>query len=149
MIRHLDGLEGSPVWEDQFLVAAGRVWLRRDLYWLGLGLWLLLYWRGRGLPGREFRWLLLIAWLVAPVFGTILLSVPAWVAAWRPPGPRWPRLAALLPCVFFVAGLVAAVTQGSRPVVAGLPAALVLLSLAAFIWSYVWERVESRDTPEP
>jgi len=137
LVRRLDGLDGRPVWEDEFLVAAGRVWLRRDLYWLGLALWLLLYWRGRGLPGREFRWLFLVAWLVVPVFAAVLLTVPAAVAAWRPGGRRWIGLVGLVPAALFGLRLIAVLLDGHQLVVAGLPAALVVAAMGAFIWSQV------------
>lgn len=136
LARRLDALDGHPVFEDQFLVAFGRVWLRRDLYWLGLALWLVLYWRGRRLPGRESRWLFLLAWLVTPLFGAVLLTLPALLATWRP-APRWLGWAALLPPAIYTLRLGAALLGGARLVVASLPALLVVAALAAFLWGYV------------
>ena len=135
--RRLDGLDGAPVFEDEFLVAAGRVWLRRDLYWLCLALWLLLFWRGRRRPpgpAREGRWLFLAAALVAPVFVVVLAALPAVVAAWRPRA-RWPALVALLPAALYGVGLAAALLAGARLAVAVVPAVLVLATLAGFAWS--------------
>jgi len=135
-VRRLDGLDSYPVFEDEYLVAGGRVLLRRDLYWLGLLVWLALYWRGRKQPGREFRWLVLAAWLVAPVHASLLLLLPALVATWRPIW-RWPAAAALLPVVAFVALLALAIAGSEALHVSGIPALLVLLALAAFVWQHL------------
>jgi hypothetical protein len=100
-VRRLDRLAGRPLPEDQYLVAFHRVWLRRDLYWVGLLLWVLLVFRYRprtwagedpaerrrrqraGLPGFVFRMLLLAAIFVAPVFSVLLY--PAALLAHLPP----------------------------------------------------------------
>ena len=50
VIRRLDALEGRPRWEEEYLAFGGRVWIRRDLLWIGLALWIALVLRGR--PGR-------------------------------------------------------------------------------------------------
>lgn len=133
-VRRLEGLEGAPRFEDEFLVAAGRVWLRRDVYWLGLVLWVVLYFRGRGRPGREFRWAFLVCWLVTPIFSFALLSLPALFAAWRPPGRLWAGLASLLPVAFYSGQLALALGQGARPTVSAIPTLAILLSLGLFTW---------------
>lgn len=146
-VRRLDGLEGYPLFEDEFLVVGRRVFLRRDLYWIGLAMWLALFWRGRNRPGREFRWLLLAAWLVAPVFASLLLVLPALVAAWWPE-IRWARATALAPVVFLAIRLGIAVAGPAALVISGLPALLVLLALAAFVWNHrsVSHRAGAGDT---
>jgi hypothetical protein len=138
-VRRLDGLDGRPSFEDEFLLAGGRVWLRRDLYWLGLAVWLALFWRGRGRPGQELRWALLGAWLVAPVFAAVLLTLPALVAAWRP-GARWPAALALLPAVVYAARWSAALAAGALPVIALLPTLLVAATLGLFAWYHLLRR---------
>jgi hypothetical protein len=135
-VRRLDGLDSAPVLEDQFVLAGGRVWLRRDLYWLGLAVWLALYWRGRARPGQELRWLLLATWLVTPVFAAILLTLPAAVAAWRP-GVRWPAGVALLPAAIYGERWIAALAGGSLPAIAVLPTLLVTATLSLFCWHQV------------
>lgn len=148
-VRRLDGLDGAPVFEDQFLVVAGRVLLRRDLYWLGLLLWLGLFFRGRRRPGREFRWLLLVAWLVAPVQASLLLAAPALAAiGWPARGantanvsPRhWIAALALVPSLIFAVRLALALAGPAVPASVGLPALLVGLALAAFAWSHLLGR---------
>ena len=84
--RRLDGLDGRPLDEDQYLVAFGRVWLRRDLLWLCFGAWALLavtaWRRHRGGSGRPpvaefaFRALFLVSTLATPIF-TATLLLPA------------------------------------------------------------------------
>lgn len=140
--RRLDGLDGPPVFEDEYLVAAGRVWLRRDLYWLCLGLWLVLFWRGRALRskrqfkggGREFRWLFLVAALVAPVFASILLALPAAVAAWRP-RVRWLALVALAPAILYAIRLSVVLLGGAHLTIDAVPAVLVTAALGIFAWT--------------
>ncbi len=147
--RRLDGLDGSPVFEDEFLVAAGRVWLRRDLYWLSLGLWLILFWRGRVLTprsgGREFRWLFLVASLVAPVFAAVLLTLPAAVATWRPIA-RWPAVVALAPTGVYAIRLSSALLDGARVTIDAIPALLVAATLGIFARMLLFPRL---PTPEP
>lgn len=107
IVRRLDALAGRPLPEDQYLVFASRVWLRRDLIWMGFLLWVLLVFRGRPgrwrgtstaehgrqmrtyLPGFLFRGLLLAAIFLAPVFAVLLL--PAAVLALVRPRPIWAR----------------------------------------------------------
>jgi hypothetical protein len=107
VVRRLDALAGRPRGEESYLALAGRVWLRRDLYWVGFLLWgaLVILDRrragalspsGGGAGGRPqvvaFRFALLVAWMVAPVLAAALLS-PAVVLALLP--PRWRRPPAL------------------------------------------------------
>ena len=108
VVRRLDALAGRPLPEDQYLVFAGRVWLRRDLIWMGFLLWVLLVFRGRPgrwrgtstaehgrqmrtyLPGFLFRILLLAAIFFAPVFAVLLF--PAAALALVRPRPVWLRV---------------------------------------------------------
>lgn len=94
-VRRLDSLAGRPLPEDQYLVFAGRVWLRRDLIWVGFLLWVPLVFRGRPgrwrgtstaehgrqmrsyLPGLLFRFLLLAAIFLAPLFAVLLFPAAA------------------------------------------------------------------------
>ena len=101
-VRRLDVLAGRPVPEDRYLVGLGRVWLHRDLLWIGFLLWALLVVRGlagrrrrdvppeerlaarrRDLPAFVFRALLLAAVVTAPVFAVLLWPAAA-LAAWLP-----------------------------------------------------------------
>src|SRR6185369_5027436 len=102
-VRRLDRLAGRPLPEDLYLVVFGRVWLRRDLYWVGFLLWGLLVFRHRprravwagetpeerrrrqraGLPGFVFRMLFLAVVFVVPVFSVLLY--PAALLAHVPP----------------------------------------------------------------
>ncbi|MES1243204.1 MAG: M28 family metallopeptidase [Acidobacteriota bacterium] len=124
-VRRMDRLTGRPVQDDEFLVLFGRVWIRRDLYWMGLGLWLLLAVRGRPrgmrfesaeersrawrrhLPGVLFRALFLAAVLLTPVLSVLLF--PAGLLAAFPPRRTWARVAAvvlgLLPLLVFFGAL--------------------------------------------
>ncbi len=108
VVRRLDSLADRPLPEDQYLVFAGRVWLRRDLIWIGFLLWVLLVFRGRPgrwrgtstaergrqmwtyLPGFLFRILLLAAIFLAPVFAVLLF--PAAALALVRPRPVWARI---------------------------------------------------------
>jgi hypothetical protein len=127
-VRRLDELSGRPVEEDEYLAAFGRVWLRRDLYWAGLALWVLLAFRGRPatwrfaspeerstagwryVPGLLFRLLFAVSVLLAPVFAVLLF--PAALLAAFPPKRAWARalavLAGLLPLLIYLGALGAA-----------------------------------------
>jgi hypothetical protein len=120
-VRRMDRLAGRPVQDDEFLVLFNRVWSRRDLYWLGIGLWLLLAFRGRPrgarfataeersrawrrhLPGVLFRALFLAAVLLSPVLSVLLF--PVGLLAAFPPKKTWARISAvvlgLLPLLIF------------------------------------------------
>jgi aminopeptidase S len=127
-VRRLDELSGRPVDEDEYLAIFGRVWLRRDLYWVGLALWVLLAFRGRPttwrfasaeersregrryIPGLVFRLLFALSVVLAPVFAVLLF--PAALLAAFPPKRMWARvlaiLAGLLPFLIYLGALGAA-----------------------------------------
>lgn len=139
-VRRMDGLSGRPVQDDEFLVLFDRVWIRRDLYWLGIGLWLILAFRGRPrgarfvsaeersrawrrhLPGVLFRALFLAAVLLSPVL-SVLLFPAGLLAAFPPKRPRV-RMAAivlgLLPLLIFAGALRVAFAIGMASTRAGL-----------------------------
>lgn len=124
-VRRMDRLAGRPVQDDEFLVLFDRVWIRRDLYWAGIGLWLLLAFRGRPrgarfetsaersrawrrhLPGVLFRALFLAAVLLSPVLSVLLF--PAGLLAAFPPKRTWARISGivlgLLPLLIFAGAL--------------------------------------------
>jgi hypothetical protein len=150
IVRRLDGLDGRPLDEDQYLVAAGRVWLRRDLLWLCFGVWAVLAiqsWR-RGRLGNSrptapefaFRSLLLLAAFLSPVFAAGIL-IPAALLAIRPPrralGRRIAVAIGLLPALGLLALLAIAARRGfvsgwelSLPVTLVLAAVLASFSLS-------------------
>jgi hypothetical protein len=93
-VRRLDHLAGRPIPEDQYLVVFGKVWLRRDLCWVGFLLWvaLVLGARRRDQLDRRrrtdpaafvFRMLFLAVIFVLPVFSVLLY--PAALLAHAPP----------------------------------------------------------------
>lgn len=148
IVRRLDGLGGRPIDEDQYLVALGRVWLRRDLLWFCFTAWALLAvtsWRRRR-PGADarpeasgfaFRTLLLVASFVVPVFAATLL-VPAALLALRPArsarGRRWVVALGLAPAAGLLALAAFATWRGFLTGwELGLPASLLLAAtLTAF-----------------
>ncbi|HZF11819.1 MAG TPA: M28 family metallopeptidase [Thermoanaerobaculia bacterium] len=111
-VRRLDRLAGRPLPEDRYLVVFGRVWLPRDLYWIGFLLWGLLVvrnrprrrpeaeaeqnrregraWRQRALPGFLFRLLFLVSVFLAPIFSVLLY--PAVLLAHFPPRRGYGRV---------------------------------------------------------
>jgi hypothetical protein len=150
-VRRLDRLAGPPIPEDQYLVAGGRVFLRRDLLQIGFVLWVALVFRGipgrwrgataeqrlrqrrRYLPGFVFRALLLVALFTAPILSVLLL--PAAVLALFPPRRTalrvlWAVLG-LLPLLIFQLALLGGVFTGVVSTRGGLeigwPAALSIL----------------------
>jgi Peptidase family M28 len=156
-VRRLDALAGRPVPEDRYLVGLGRVWLHRDLLWVGFLLWALLVVRGlagrrrrgaapeerlaaqrRGLPAFVFRALLLAAVVTAPLFAVLLWPAAA-LAAWLPRGRAlrliWAALA-LLPAAVYAAVLLWAWWKGLvgawAPPLPG--AAIVAAALAAGVY---------------
>ncbi len=105
--RRLDGLDGQPVFEDEYLVAPDGSGCAATSTGSASGCGSPLLARpGRVFEGesrsggREFRWVFLVAVLVAPVFACVLLALPAAVAAWRPRA-RWPALVALTPVLLY------------------------------------------------
>ena len=164
--RRLDGLAGRPADEDVYLVALGRVWHRRTLYWVGFVVWALLVWRGvpggwrgtgpaerrsRGreyFPGFLFRMLLLVSILAQPVFATVLLLPAGLVGAVRPRTERSRYFGLLLswvPTVVFALALVVAQLGGWVRIsdALWLPAALVTSTLASFTF---WLRANGLST---
>ena len=121
VVRRLDGLAGRPRGEESYWALAGRVWLRRDLYWIGFAFWALLLLAqrnprrataassraassatassatassaavGRRRFGAIFRFSFLAAIVTAPSLALALL-LPAGVLALLPAGHRrWHR----------------------------------------------------------
>lgn len=139
-VRRMDRLAGRPIQDDEYLVLFNRVWIRRDLYWAGIGVWLLMAWRGRPrgarfatgeersrawrrhLPGVLFRALFLASVLLEPVFSVLLF--PAGLLAAFPPKRTWARASAvvvgLLPLLIYAAALQVAFTIGLASTKAGL-----------------------------
>ncbi|MFY9819891.1 MAG: M28 family metallopeptidase, partial [Thermoanaerobaculia bacterium] len=164
-VRRLDALAGRPIFEDQYLDRWGRVWLRRDLIWIGFLLWVLLVFRGRPgrwrgttaeerrrqmrfyLPGFLFRGLLVLAILLAPVFAVLLW--PAALLSLAPPrGWGWRALWIVLgglPLLFFLATLFLATALGRVWTAHGFQggaavAVLIPAALAAYVVSVVMDR---------
>jgi hypothetical protein len=139
-VRRLDKLSGRPVDEDVYLALFGRVWLRRDLYWVGLALWVLLAFRSRRhLPGLVFRLLFALAVILAPVISVLLF--PAALLAAFPPQRRWARaltiFLGLLPLLIYLGSLGAAAVlhlASFKPGVQIWPVLLVLATAAAFVF---------------
>ena len=148
--RRLDGLDGRPLDEDQYLVAFGRVWLRRDLLWLCFGAWAalaLVGWRGHRRRGADaprpsvaefaFRSLFLLSSFVTPVFTAALLGPPVLLSLWRPASrvARYGVVAAgLAPAAILLALTLLAFRRGFTGAwELGLPATLLLVAvLGAF-----------------
>jgi hypothetical protein len=148
-VRRLDSLAGRPLPEDQYLVFAGRVWVRRDLIWMGFLLWGLLVFRGRPgrwrgtpaaerdrqmrtyLPGFLFRLFLLAAVLLAPVFAVLLF--PAAILALLPPRPAWARavwiILGMLPLLAYLITLGIASAQGTALLDAGFQGGMAAATL--------------------
>lgn len=121
-VRRIDSLAGRPREDDVYLVLAGRVWSRRDLYWAGLAIFVALVatglpgaWRGAGsgqrrrrgrryLPGFLFRMVFLAALLLAPATTQAMLA-PAALLTLLPPRRMVvvvaARLLAALPAALF------------------------------------------------
>lgn len=168
VVRRLDSLAGRPLPEDQYLVFAGRVWLRRDLIWLGFLLWVMLVFRGRPgrwrgastsehgrqmrsyLPGFLFRLFLLAAIFLAPVFAVLLF--PAAALALLRPRPVWGRilwvLLGFLPFLAYLAVLGIALAQEAvflDPGLKGGMAAAVLIPATLVAYGIT---VASRPRPQ-
>jgi hypothetical protein len=161
-VRRLDVLAGRPLFEDQYLAIFGRIWLRRDLIWIGFLLWMLLVFRSRPgrwrgatakerrrrmrtyLPGFLFRGLLVLAIFLAPVFAVLLW--PAALLSLAPPKPLALRVlwAALgwLPLAILLAGgidgLAGEIICSSCGFQGGAAAAVLIpATLAAYVLSIV------------
>ena len=132
VVRRLDALAGRPHPEHHWLAADGRVWLRRDLYWVGFLLWALLVARGlpgrfRGtpaaerqrkgrvyLPGFAFRAAFLLAVLATPVLSVLLWPAGLLVlVSTRRRAIRAAQLAlGLLPAAVWLAAIAIAAARG-------------------------------------
>jgi len=135
-VRRLDRLDGRPRWDDEFL-EAGRVWIRRDLLWVGFVLWVCLVirdrpgpWKGldnrarsqRGrayLPGFLFRGLFLLVALWIPAVGAILVYPLAGAALWKPKSDLWRWVALVLALTPALAWSVVLVSLQLRGVLVG------------------------------
>jgi len=163
-VRRMDRLAGRPLPEDEYLVAFGRVWLRRDLYWIGLAIWVLLLFRGRPgrwrftsaeersregwryAPGFLFRLLFLLAVFLVPVLAILLF--PAALLAAFPPRRTWLRIlaiaAGLLPLLIYAAALTVAIALhlASRQAgfLGGWAAAILIPGAAVAFVFLIWTR---------
>lgn len=145
-VRRMDKLTGRPIPEDEYLAAFGRVWLRREIYWIGLAIWIVMVFRGarhgrRYVPGYLFRVLFLAAVFLAPVFSVLLF--PAGLLASFPPKRTAARVLAifvgLLPLLVYLASLGFAFAVRLASWKAGFQggwsaAALLLGTAAAFVF---------------
>lgn len=166
LCRRLDALAGRPVDEQEYLVALGRVWIRRDLVWIGFLPWVALVFAGRPgrwagaaaeerrergrryLPGFVYRIGLLFATLWFPAVAVPLLVPSALLELATRAGlaRRWAEPAALLPAAVWLSLLFWARTTGVVTAYA-LPLTQTLL-LATVLASFVWQsRVAARSTP--
>ena len=147
VVRRLDGLAGRPRDDDACLAVGGRVWSRRDLYWVGLAVWVALLatglpgrWRGAGgeqrrrrgrryLPGFALRMLFLLLLLLTPA-ATLVLVAPAALLTLAPLHRRvvlrLGRLLAVAPAAAFAGYWLAEVIAGR---VAAWPAEPLRLAL--------------------
>jgi hypothetical protein len=139
-VRRLDGLDGRPMAEEEYLVLAGRVWSRWALAGLGLALAALLVVRHRVPREWIFPVLLAAACVIAPTLAIPLLALPALLALVRPAG-GWRRflwtVLGLLPLFLYLLLLTGAFTAGLSSWRAGYQeswtgAALVIGALAAW-----------------
>jgi hypothetical protein len=172
-VRRLDRLAGPPIAEDQYLVVAGRVWLRRDLLLIGFVLWVALVFRGipgryrgasaeerlrqrrRYLPGFAFRILLLFALFAVPVLSVLLL--PAAALALFPPRKKGLRILwvvlGLLPFAVYAAalagGVFAGVVSTRGGVFAGGPWAVLLLLAVLASYGLMIATTEAEDVRKP
>ncbi len=157
-VRRLDVLAGRPRDDDQYLALFGRVWSRRELYWLALAVWVLLVfqglpgrWRAAGsterrrrgrdyLPGFAMRLLLLACIMLLPVFTVVLLLPAALVAAlpigWRP-GLRPAIAIAVAPALLTLVALVVMTAQGQVEGFGLSPVAALLLG-ACLVAQLAW-----------
>ncbi len=164
IVLQIDSLRDQPLNDTEYLVAGNRVWIRRDLLWVGLILWAPMVFRGlpgkwrgasaeskrrRGrkyLPGFAFRMLFLVSLVLVPTLSSVLLY-PAAILAWIPePRSRAMRhligSLAFLPLLGFASWLAMAQMAGHLALHSGAiwPLALVFSTLA----SYWFWRVDQR-----
>lgn len=159
IVLQVDRVRHERLTDDEYLVALDRVWIRRDLLWLGLALWAPMVfhglpgrWRGassdsrrrRGrsyLPGFAFRMLFLLCMLLIPTLSSVLVYPAALVSfAPNPKGStarRWLAATSFLPVIAFSMWIAAAQINGflvlQRESV--MPTVLILATLTAFwLW---------------
>ncbi|MEE2777023.1 MAG: M28 family peptidase [Acidobacteriota bacterium] len=153
----LDRLAGRPSWEDDYLYFWGRVWIRRDLMWVGFVLWVAMVfaarpgrWAGaeaserrtrgrRYLPGYLFRLSYLGVTFLSPTIAGPIVFPLALISIWRSRrGGRALVLQAIgaLPTVVGLVVLVWARALGATSDLAPepLPAFLVVAALGTFCW---------------
>lgn len=157
LVRRLDALEGRPRWDEDYLVLARRVWIRRDLVWLGFVLWVALVlrsrpgrWAGAGaaerrargrayLPGYVFRFSLLGVVFWMPALGAALVYPAALAGLFEPRNParRWAvQVAALLPVTLWLGLILWAAARGTAVAyeLSLAKTALMLTVLGTFSW---------------
>ena len=161
LVRRLDALEGRPRWEDEYLVWARRVWIRRDLMWVGFLLWVAMIFRMRPgrwagvsseerrlrgrvyLPGFLFRGGFLGVTLWFPAVGGPLIYPLALAALVKPSSPRmrgWLQIAAMAPTAFWLGMISVAVMRGTATAykVGWTKTGALLVVLTAFSWQ-LWQ----------
>jgi hypothetical protein len=172
LVRRLDALAGRPRWEEEYLAVAGRVWIGRDLIWIGLVLWIALVFRSRPgrwagarsderrargrsyLPGYLFRLAFLLATFWIPSLAAPLLyplAVLGLVAPRTRRGLAVVGAAAAVPSALWLGLLSYASSRDLVSSIALSPGrtALLLLTPAVFGW-YLWStRVASRGSVPP
>jgi hypothetical protein len=155
VVRRLDTIQSRPIADDQYLVALGRVWPRKHLYWAGFLIWIIMVFKGmpgrwvstssaervgkrsQYLPGFGFRMLFLLSLFVAPAMASVLLY-PAGLASVfigrQGQRSRVARLLGLVPVAllggFFLAARLKNLTYGWP--FAWWSLALILIALTAF-----------------
>jgi hypothetical protein len=162
LVRRVDALDGRPRWEEEYLAWGGRVWIRRDLLWIGLGLWIVLVFRGRPgrwagaqtgerrargrsyLPGYLFRLAFLAAAVWMPSVAALLLYplAPLGLIAPRTTAGRMAVAAAgTLPAAVWLGLLAVAGALGLATgfILAPGKAVLLALTLTTFAWQ-LWSR---------
>ena len=166
VVRRLDALEGRPRWEEEYLAFGGRVWIRRDLLWVGLLLWIAMVLRGRPgrwagargaerrargrsyLPGYLFRVAFLLAAFLIPALAAPLLYPLAPLAMITPRSTAARIGLAGLACLPAAAWLALLAVAGWLELVSGFalaPAQVTVLvaTLATFGWQ-LWTRSTPR-----
>jgi hypothetical protein len=158
-VLQVDHIRDRPLDDTEYLAAAGRLWIRRDLLWIGLILWVPMVFRGlpgrwrgapaevkrqRGreyLPGFAFRMLFLLSFVLVPTTASVLLY-PTAILAWIPdPRSHAKRqligALAFLPLISFAVWLSWAQLSGYLALHSGaiLPLVLIVLTLVTYwLW---------------
>ena len=104
LVRRLDTLAGRPRGEDRYWVWGDRVWLRRDLYWVALPIWIALVVGGHRRARRRgetastgaflYRLGLLLSFVAVPVLSLLFLLPSALAVLTRPRSLTGSRVAA-------------------------------------------------------